>query len=130
MATVEGLTAELESIRANSTRESLQAEEALHELTNQCTDLRQQLSVREAAEEAARAELRSENAKCQRLQQELAKERESRTGDVAMREKLSEVEERAEKEKRDLLQVVERANADKEALQGPPLYAALRGASY
>lgn len=118
MATLEGLTAELDSIRATSTLQALQAEESLHELTNQCANLQQQVDVERTAREAAAEELRAETAKCQQMQGELLKEREGRTGDASLRAKLSEVEERADKEKRDLLEVLERANTDKEALQG------------
>ena len=124
MATVEGLTAELESNRAHSTRQALEAEEALYELTNQLTDLQRRLDGEQAAKQAALEQSRAGQVKAQELHGELLKERESRTGDAALRDKLAQVQEQSEKEKRELLQVVERANTDKEALQGTSSYSA------
>lgn len=114
----QSLQLELEQVRAASTRQQLESEQALHDLGIQLSALEAQYNVekQKATEAAATAE--QERQKAAALEQQLDALKRSGDEQAKSSEQRRREKEEHEKEKRELLQVVERAQQDNQQLQG------------
>lgn len=112
------LTAELESLRAESSRQSLEAEAALHELGIKLSGVETLLEVERTAgkESIAREEL--ERKKVGELEAALLKEKAAGSRVQEEYGERSKKETELEREKRELVVVYERSEADKSILEG------------
>ncbi|KAM0789729.1 hypothetical protein ACM66B_006586 [Microbotryomycetes sp. NB124-2] len=115
-ARIAELEAERDAAQAMATRQQIEAEQALHDLTTQLTDVQRQLESErqaKASEQQAHAQVRDKVAALERqLEQQQARQREAGNTDEQHKKQVEQLE----KEKRDLLDVYERAQTDKQAL--------------
>lgn len=109
---------ELEQLRAESTRQQLEAEQALHDLTGQLSALEAQVNEEKQRANQASAEAERERVHRGELESQLNQLRSAGEQQVRLTQQRQRDQEDHEKEKRELLQVVERAQQDNHALQG------------
>lgn len=121
MASLDPLSRELDDLRASSTRAAIEAEDALHDLTAQLAQRDTELEHERGLVTVAEASRAAEHARYEQLEAELAHERAAKTGDAALHVALRAAQAQTEQEKRELLVVTERSEAEKEALQGTAL---------
>lgn len=119
---------ELEQLRAQSTRQQLEAEQALHDLTGQLTTLEGQLNEEKQRADQANVVAEQERAKCVGLESQLEQLKQNGDEQAQLTRQRQHDQEQHDKEKRELLQVVERAQQDNQALQGEHAY--LQARSY
>lgn len=112
------LAAELESSKATATRQAIEAEEALHDLAGKLATAEQQLEQErmQALEASAREE--QQKQRVVGLEEQLKQERERQAGQGKDDEDRRRREEQLTREKRDLMDVYERSEADKKQLDG------------
>lgn len=118
----DSVKAELESLKATSTRQSIQAEQALHDLSTKLSAVESQLAVEQERSRLAAEAQEREKTRAAELEQQLAREREDRRVEATGGEQKRRKEEQLEREKRELLSVYERSEADKAALEGESIW--------
>lgn len=112
------LTAALEETKAAATRERIESETALHELAGKLAAAEQQLEQeRLVAQQAAQREAQ-EKQQVVGLEEQLRQEKERQAGQGKDDEERRRREEQLVREKRDLMDVYERSEADKKQLEG------------
>ena len=114
------LQAQLDALHAEQTRAQLESEQALHDLAAKLSAAEADLArtrdeVKRAQEETQRERTRAEDA--ERREREAG---EQRRGDDAGKEDARRRAEQAEREKADLLAVIDKEQADKRSLEGEP----------
>lgn len=112
------LNAELESLRAQSSRQAIDAEEALHQLTNKLSDLESQL-----AESKLNAQVLIQNEAVQlervkELDALLVKEKNNNKVVLSSGMEAKQREEELERSTRDLIDACTRAEEEKVVLEG------------
>jgi len=122
--------AQLEALRAEHTRAQLEADQSLHDLASRLSATEADLaSAREAAQIAERA-AQEQRARADEAERRVSEVGEQRKGDDQGREEAARRIEEVEREKRDLLAVIDREQADKRSLEGAsPLVSPLTEAS-
>lgn len=112
------LTTELETLRSESTRQSIQAEEALHELAGKLATAEQLLEQERLEKVNATAGEERERRKVLVLQHEVEEGKRAIAGRSQEEKERGKKAEQLEREKRELLEVYERTEGDKRQLEG------------
>ncbi|KAK4056430.1 Protein mlp1 [Microbotryomycetes sp. JL221] len=113
---IAALEAERDAAIASTTRQQIEAEQALHDLTTRLTQTEQQLDQQKKQDdERTRAEQQLHD-RVKALESELEQERARKQSSLTNDEQHKKQVEQLEKDKRDLLDVYERAEADKKSL--------------
>jgi TolA-binding protein len=112
------LQAELESLRSDSTRQSIEAEEALHDLAAKLASVEQLLEQEKVQNQSITQREEQERKRATELEEQLTLEREKHkgAGDEELQRRNKEQE--LIKDKRELLEVLDREQADKKQLEG------------
>lgn len=120
-ALVEQLRAEVDTLRALATRQSIQADSTLHDLEYKLSNVEAQLQVEKVAVATAKANEEAERSRARELEEALRREREERARGEDGEHERREKEESLEREKRELLLLYERSETEKQTLQGESL---------
>lgn len=112
------LIAELESLRAESSRQAIDAEEALHQLTNKLSDLESQLVESRLNEQVSMENVRVESERVKQLDALLVEEKNNskaiESGGIEAKKRQEELE----RSTRDLVDACTRAEEEKATLEG------------
>lgn len=117
-STVEQLTVELDALRSASTRQSIEAEEALHDLASELSTLKSQLEDERTAHLTIQEQEKALQTRISELEASVEREKNEKKRDVSGEAERKVREEELEKEKRELLSAYERSEADKIVLEG------------
>lgn len=111
-------SSDLELVRANANRQLLESEQALHDLNQRLLTAEATVAELTTLNDNTAARERGALEKIQELETSLNQERESRNGTDNVKEALQRMSEESEREKRELLQVIERTQSDKSIVEG------------
>lgn len=117
-STVEQLTVELDALRSASTRQSIEADEALHDLASELSTLKSQLEDERSAHQTCQEQEKVLQTRISELEVSVEREKNEKKRDVSGEAERKVREEELGKEKRELLSAYERSEADKIVLEG------------
>ena len=112
------LRAELEASESNRTLQTIESEQLLHDLAGKLATAERQLEQERLAVQQATAREQQEKERVVGLEEQLKQERERQAGHSKDDEERRHREEQLAREKRDLMDVYERSEADKKQLDG------------
>ncbi|BGP11538.1 Protein mlp1 [Rhodotorula toruloides] len=111
------LQQQLESLRAVSTRQQLESEQALHDLSSKLSAAEQDLASVRGELASAKTKAEQERAKREEAERRVAQQDERRKGDQGVEEEARKKLEQCEREKRDLIEAVEKEQRERASVE-------------
>ncbi|GAA5985408.1 hypothetical protein JCM10908_006964 [Rhodotorula pacifica] len=111
------LQQELDSLRAEATRQQLEAEQSLHDLSDKLASAESSAQAARRDYEDLKAQLAQEQAKREEAERKVTLVEEGKKGDSSKEEEYRRRLEQADKEKRDLLEALEREQRERSAAE-------------
>ncbi|PRQ70676.1 hypothetical protein AAT19DRAFT_10833 [Rhodotorula toruloides] len=111
------LQQQLESLRAESTRQQLESEQALHDLSSKLSAAEQDLSAVRDELASAKTQAEQERARREEAERRVAQQDERRKGDQGVEEEARRKLEQCEREKRDLMEAVEKEQRERASVE-------------
>jgi len=112
------LQAQLDALRAEHTRAQLEADQSLHDLAARLSATESDLARANEATHQAQRDAQEQRARADEAARRVGEAEDRARGDGQGRDELLKKVDEVEREKRDLLAVIDREQADKRSLEG------------
>ena len=112
------LQAQLDALRAEHTRAQLEADQSLHDLASRLSATESDLARANEATHQAQRDAQEQRARADEAARRVGEAEDRARGDGQGRDELLKKVDEVEREKRDLLAVIDREQADKRSLEG------------
>lgn len=112
------LQQQLESLRAEATRQQLESEQALHDLSSKLSAAEQDLSAVRDELASAKTQAEQERVRREEAERRVAQQDERRKGDLGVAEEARKKLEQCEREKRELVEAVEKEQRERASVEG------------
>ncbi|GAA5901318.1 uncharacterized protein JCM6883_000178 [Sporobolomyces salmoneus] len=111
------LEQQYEALQAESTRQQIEAEQTLHDLSSKLSDATTELEQARATAQEATTKVEEEQRKREQVESQLKQLEESRKNDQQGDGQLKQQLESAQKDKRELMQVIEKEQRDRQSVE-------------